>query len=84
MDGKPGSLVFNVPSHFHLDHEEVTEVLEGAAEFTLDGTTVLRYAGDGKGPVKVGKRVVHSIRTWEGVPTTLRETTLPIGDFKEV
>ena len=59
VDFEPG---VNLPQHNH-PHEQITLVLEGTLEFTLDGETKILNAGQG---VTVASNVPHSARSLAG------------------
>jgi len=52
----------DLPQHSH-PHEQITLVLEGTLEFTLDGETKILNAGQG---VTVASNVPHSARSLAG------------------
>ena len=59
VDFEPG---VGLPQHSH-PHEQITLVLEGTLEFTLDGETKILNAGQG---VTVAANVPHSARSLAG------------------
>ncbi|OTB08949.1 hypothetical protein M426DRAFT_6980 [Hypoxylon sp. CI-4A] len=75
-----GEEVFYVRPHWHKNHSEYLTVLEGRAEVTLDGEKVILQAGDPA--VRVPRRVVHSMRGFEGERLVLRESADPAGIYK--
>lgn len=80
-DGQPESWVPEIGSHWHKNHDEYMEILEGEIEFVLDGNAVLLKAGDS--PLHIPKLHVHSFKFIKGIKTTFTEKTDPVGDFKE-
>lgn len=80
-DGAPNSWVPEIGSHWHKNHDEYMEVLQGRIDFTLDGQTTTLTPGDP--PLHIPKLHVHSFKFIKGVPTTFTEKTMPVGDFKE-
>ena len=58
VDFAPGT---ELPRHSHR-HEQITLVIEGTLEFTLDNETTILRAGQG---VTVASNVPHSARTLE-------------------
>ncbi|ETS73148.1 hypothetical protein PFICI_15093 [Pestalotiopsis fici W106-1] len=69
-----------IPPHWHKNHAEYLTVLEGRMEVSLDGQKVIVEAGDP--PVLVARRVVHSIKSFEGERLVFRERPDPAGLYK--
>jgi quercetin dioxygenase-like cupin family protein len=59
VDYAPGS---GVPAHRHR-HEQITYVLEGQLELTIDGERQIVNAGEG---VRIGPNIEHSSRPVDG------------------
>jgi len=75
VDFEPG---VNLPQHNH-PHEQITLVLEGTLEFTLDGETKILNAGQG---VTVASNVPHSARSLAG-PVRVLDASHPLReDYK--
>lgn len=64
------------------NHDEYLEVTEGKIEITAAGKTKIVTSGDG--PFYVPRLTVHGFKCLPGVRSTLREKTVPSGDFKEL
>jgi mannose-6-phosphate isomerase-like protein (cupin superfamily) len=79
-DGKPSSPVFKVPPHWHTDHDEHWEMLEGRMIATIEGADIEMMVGGGKLVVPAGK--VHCFRSIKGVPAVLKEQSAPPGPWK--
>ncbi|KAI0176966.1 hypothetical protein BJ166DRAFT_11350 [Pestalotiopsis sp. NC0098] len=69
-----------IPPHWHKEHAEYLNVLEGRMEVTLNGEKVIVKAGDP--PILVARRVVHSIKSFEGERLVFREKPDPGGLHK--
>lgn len=75
VDFEPGVAL---PRHSH-PHEQITLVLEGTLEFTLDGETQILTAGQG---VTVPSNVPHSARSLDG-PARVLDAWHPVReDYK--
>ncbi|KAG4422020.1 hypothetical protein IFR04_004879 [Cadophora malorum] len=79
-EGKDGDDLLEVPAHWHRDHDEVMEILEGSMSFTIDGKKRIVSAGDP--PILIKRGQVHSITAIKGVRTRATERTIPSGTFK--
>ncbi|KAG4443431.1 hypothetical protein IFR05_001110 [Cadophora sp. M221] len=56
-DGKDDSDILTIPSHWHREHDEIMEVLEGTMIFYLDGKKIIASAGDA--PILIPRLHVH-------------------------
>lgn len=72
VDFEPG---VELPRHSH-PHEQITLVIEGTLEFTLDGETRILDAGQG---VTVASNVPHSARSLAG-PARVVDAWHPLRD----
>lgn len=79
-DGKEDSDVMTVPNHWHRDHDEIVEVLEGRMIFYLDGKEYVKSAGDP--PLLIPRGHVHGFTTIKGEFVRATERTKTAGDFK--
>jgi len=79
-DGKEDSDVLTIPSHWHKDHDEIMEVLEGRMIFYLDGKELLTSAGDP--PIHIRRRHIHGFTAIKGERVRFTERTKPAGTFK--
>jgi len=79
-DGKDDSEFIVVPNHWHREHDEIMEVLEGRMIFYLDGKELVNSAGDP--PILIPRGHVHGFTTIKGVAVRATERTVPAGDFK--
>lgn len=79
-DGKEDSDLLNVLEHWHQNHDEIMEVLEGRMKFLIDGNSVIVSAGDP--PLIIPKGHVHGFMAFKGERVTIKESTRPSGDFK--
>ncbi|KAI1324473.1 hypothetical protein F5Y16DRAFT_402321 [Xylariaceae sp. FL0255] len=75
-----GEEILPIPPHWFKHHAGHLSVVEGRAEFTLNGEKVILKPGDP--PVFVARRVVHSFRSFPGEPVILRERPDPAGLYK--
>lgn len=62
------------------NHSEYLSAIEGRIEVTLGGEKIIINAGDPA--VLVPRRVVHSIRSFEGEKFVFRERPNPAGMYK--
>ena len=75
-----GIEVFYVPSHWHAEHDEYHTVTKGKIEVTQtfnDGTRRVHVVGPEDGALFTPRGVVHSIRSFQGIPFLLEEVTQP-------
>ncbi|TVY31848.1 hypothetical protein LSUB1_G008296 [Lachnellula subtilissima] len=79
-DGKEGSDVLAVPNHWHRDHDEIMEVLEGKMIFYLDGKEHPTSAGDP--PITIPRGHIHGFTIIKGTYVRFIERTVPTGTFK--
>ncbi|TVY53524.1 hypothetical protein LCER1_G006698 [Lachnellula cervina] len=79
-DGKEGSDVLAVPNHWHRDHDEIMEVLEGKIVFYLDGEEHLTSAGDPS--IIIPRGHIHGFTAIKGTYVRFTERTVPTGTFK--
>ncbi|KUJ12745.1 uncharacterized protein LY89DRAFT_721624 [Mollisia scopiformis] len=79
-DGKDDSEVFDVPRHWHREHDEIMEVLEGRMIFNLDDKEMVISAGDP--PLLITRGRIHGGRGIKGERVRLTERTRPSGTFK--
>ncbi|KAG4419648.1 hypothetical protein IFR04_007245 [Cadophora malorum] len=79
-DGQDDSEILAIPNHWHKDHDEVMEVLEGKMIFYLDGKKIVASAGDP--PVLIPRGHVHGFTVIKGQTARFTERTKPSGTFK--
>ncbi|KAH7329903.1 hypothetical protein BKA65DRAFT_480081 [Rhexocercosporidium sp. MPI-PUGE-AT-0058] len=79
-DGKDDSDFLAIPNHWHRDHDEIMEVLEGTMIFYLDGKKITASAGDP--PILIPRLHVHGFTVIKGQPARFTERTQPAGSFK--
>ncbi|KAL5314151.1 hypothetical protein ACEPPN_018575 [Leptodophora sp. 'Broadleaf-Isolate-01'] len=70
-DGKDDSDILTIPNHWHREHDEIMEVLEGTMIFYLDGKKIIASAGDA--PLLIPRGHVHGFTV---------KRTQPAGSFK--
>ncbi|MCJ1319327.1 hypothetical protein MMC15_004663 [Xylographa vitiligo] len=79
-DGKEDSVVLAVPGHWHKDHDEILEVLEGRMIIYLDRRELVTSAGDP--PILVRRGHIHGFTVIKGERVRATERTMPTGPFK--
>ncbi|KAH7403694.1 hypothetical protein BKA64DRAFT_669692 [Cadophora sp. MPI-SDFR-AT-0126] len=79
-DGKDDSEVLTIPNHWHRDHDEIMEVLEGKMIFYLDGKKIVAEAGDPL--IIIPRGHIHGFTVIKGQPVRFTERTKPSGTFK--
>ncbi|KAH6718839.1 hypothetical protein BKA61DRAFT_712824 [Leptodontidium sp. MPI-SDFR-AT-0119] len=79
-DGKDDSDILTIPNHWHREHDEIMEVLEGTMIFYLDGKKIIASAGDA--PLLIPRGHVHGFTVIKGQPVRFTERTQPAGSFK--
>ncbi|KAH6723128.1 hypothetical protein BKA61DRAFT_585865 [Leptodontidium sp. MPI-SDFR-AT-0119] len=79
-EANEGDVPLVVPAHWHKDHDEIMEVLEGRILITIDGKEKTVSGGDP--PVLIKRGEVHSIAFIKGIRTRATERTIPAGTFK--
>ncbi|MCJ1401130.1 hypothetical protein MMC11_004342 [Xylographa trunciseda] len=79
-DGKEDSVVLAVPGHWHKEHDEIVEVLEGRMIFYLDGKELVTSAGDP--PILIRRGHIHGFTVIKGERVRATERTVPAGTFK--
>ncbi|KAJ3735013.1 hypothetical protein DFJ43DRAFT_66019 [Lentinula guzmanii] len=67
--------IFQVPLHWHEDHDEIITVLEGKLKVTLGGETKVYTPESGEAFVPRG--VPHALESFKGVPCVVTERTNP-------
>ncbi|KAI1402772.1 hypothetical protein F4819DRAFT_507228 [Hypoxylon fuscum] len=75
-----GEEAVSIPAHWHKDHAEHLSVLEGRLEVTVNGDKIVLKAGDPA--VFVPRRIVHSMKGFEGEKLIFRERPDPAGMYK--
>ena len=71
----------NIPPHWHKHHEETWDIIEGRVNVQLGKEKFVMNAGDPQR--RSSRRMVHSMKGFEGERMVLREATVPGGEFKE-
>lgn len=73
---------FQVPAHWHEEHDELFRVLEGRLEVRMGPETKFYTAADGE--ICIPKGIVHSLRVVKGEECLFEERTEPMDDGKEL
>ncbi|KJA17826.1 hypothetical protein HYPSUDRAFT_46012 [Hypholoma sublateritium FD-334 SS-4] len=73
---------FQVPAHWHEEHDELFRVIEGRLEVRLGPETKFCTAADGE--ICIPKGIVHSLRVVMGEECIFEERTDPMDDGKEL
>ncbi|KAI3318090.1 hypothetical protein HD806DRAFT_324053 [Xylariaceae sp. AK1471] len=77
-----GEEVLFTPPHWHKNHAEYLSVVEGRVELTVGGDKIILKAGDPA--MLVPRRVIHSIKGFQGEKLVFRERPDPAGIYKAV
>lgn len=81
FDGQAHSKPLEATRHWHKNHDEWWEVLEGRVRIYCDGDTLVVSAGD---PQRASfRRGVHRIKRYAGERAVLKRKTLSAGRLNE-
>jgi mannose-6-phosphate isomerase-like protein (cupin superfamily) len=81
-DGAEGSDVLEVPVHWHAEHDEYVQVLEGRLTATINGKATILDSS--KGLTTIPRYHTHGFKAFKGERVTAKEYTYPAGKYKEL
>ncbi|KDQ20409.1 hypothetical protein BOTBODRAFT_123982 [Botryobasidium botryosum FD-172 SS1] len=74
--------IADIPPHWHDTHDEVFRVIKGQIQYTINGVAKTYSPDDGE--ILIPRRVVHSVKSFEGVEVIFEKGIRPMDNTKEL